>query len=118
MLHERGFSLVELLIAISIFSIGLLAVATMQISAMGGNRLGNEISQATYLGQDKVEELKNSADITAEPDGNDQQGIFNRSWQITPVTGNARLVTVTVAWTVGASSHDVVLRTITGGNGI
>jgi type IV pilus assembly protein PilV len=118
MLCERGFSLVELLIAVSIFSIGVLAVATMQISAIGGNRFGNEVSQATYLGQEKIEELKNSTDIAAEADGNDQQGIFNRSWQITPVTGNSQQVTVTVAWTVGGGNHDVVLSTITGGNGI
>jgi type IV pilus assembly protein PilV len=115
---ERGFSLVELLIAVSIFSIGILAVATMQISAIGGNRLGNELTEATYLGQDKMEELKNSTDVASQPDGNDQQGIFNRSWQITPVTGNSQLVTVTVAWTVAGNNHDVVLSTITGGNGV
>jgi type IV pilus assembly protein PilV len=118
MWDERGFSLVELLIAVSIFSIGILALATLQISAIGGNRLGNELTEATYLGQDKMEELKNSTDVASEPDGNDQQGIFNRSWQITPVTGNSQLVTVTVAWIVKGNNHDVVLRTVTGGNGI
>ena len=49
MLDKRGFTLLEVLIAVSIFSVGLLAVASMQISAIGGNRLGNELSTATFL---------------------------------------------------------------------
>jgi type IV pilus assembly protein PilV len=115
--NERGFTLLEILIGISIFSIGVLAVATMQISAIRGNRLGNEVTQATFLAEDKLEELKNSADIASVPDSSDQEGIFTRSWQITPATGDSRLVTVTVTWTVGAASHNMALRTFTTGGG-
>ena len=114
---EKGFTLLEILIAISIFAIGVLAVASMQISAIRGNRLGNEVTQATFLAQDKLEELKNSSDIASVPDSNDQQGIFTRSWQITPATGDSRLVTVTVTWTVGGASRNMALRTVTTGGG-
>ncbi|MBW2641732.1 MAG: prepilin-type N-terminal cleavage/methylation domain-containing protein [Deltaproteobacteria bacterium] len=34
---DQGFTLIEVLIAISIFAVGLLAVATMQISAINVN---------------------------------------------------------------------------------
>ena len=115
--NKRGFTLLEILIAVSIFAIGVLAVASMQISAIRGNRLGNEVTQATLLAQDKLEELKNSADIASVPDSSDQQGIFTRSWQITPATGDSRLVTMTVTWTVAGASHNMVLRTITTGGG-
>jgi len=114
---EKGFTLLEILIAISIFSIGVLAVASMQLSAIRGNRLGNEVTQATFLAQDKLEELKNSADIASAPDSNDQQGVFTRSWHITPATGDSHLVTVTVSWTVGGASHNMALRTFTTGGG-
>jgi type IV pilus assembly protein PilV len=114
---ERGFTLLEILIGISIFAIGVLAVATMQVSAIRGNRLGNEVTQATFLAEEKLEELKNSADIASVPDSSDQQGIFTRSWQITPATGDSRLVTVTLTWMVGAASHNMVLRTFTTGGG-
>lgn len=114
---EKGFTLIEILIAISIFAIGVLAVASMQISAIRGNRLGNEVTQATFLAQDKLEELKNSSDIASVPDSNDQQGIFTRSWQIAPATGDSHLVTMTVTWTVAGASHNMVLRTITTGGG-
>ena len=56
--RERGFTLLEVIIAISIFAVGVLAVATMQISATRGNRLGNELTQATTLAQMQIEELK------------------------------------------------------------
>jgi type IV pilus assembly protein PilV len=114
---ERGFTLLEILIGISIFAVGVLAVATMQISAIRNNRLGNEVTQATFLAEDKLEELKNSGDIASEPDSIDQQGIFTRSWQISPAAGNSQLVTVTVTWTIQGASHNVVLSTITSGGG-
>ena len=116
-LINKGFPLLEVLIAISIFAVGLLGVATMQISAIRGNRLGNEVTQATFLGQAKLEELKNSTNVANEPDGNDQQGIFTRTWVITPNTAYSRRVTVTVAWTIGGNTHDVILGTVTRGGG-
>ena len=114
---EGGFTLIEVLIAMAILTIGLLAVATMQVSAIHGNKTGNEISRATFLAQDKLEELKTSTNTTGEPGGSDQTGIFNRSWQIGPSGTNSRSVTVTVSWVVGGNSHSVALNTISRGGG-
>ena len=129
LLDKRGFTLLEVLIAITIFSIGLLAVATMQVSAIRGNRLGYEVTQATYLAQTQIDTLKDS-DIAAliaggpYPDPNNpidetgaNGGIFNRSWVITNRTANSRDVSVTVTWPQGVDNHQVVLSTITRGGG-
>jgi len=131
-LTNQGFTLLEVLIAITIFAVGILAVATMQVSAIRGNRLGNELTQATFLAQMQIEALK-SADIDsatlipADEPYNDPNnpvdktgangGIFNRSWRIDPNTGFSRLVTVTVTWPQGVNNHNVVLSTITRGGG-
>ena len=136
MSDNRGFTLLEVLIAVSIFSIGLLAVASMQIGAITGNRLGNELSIATFLAQEQVETLKSAALTSAALTPNDalnpvysdpnnpidetgaNGGIFNRSWVVANNTTFSRTVTVTVSWPQAAPAHSVVLTTTTRGGGI
>ena len=56
---EEGYTLVEILIAIAILAFGLMAVATMQVTAIKSNAIASGISQGLTLGQAKVEELMN-----------------------------------------------------------
>lgn len=55
--NEKGFTLIEILIAITVFAIGILAVGEMQIMAIKGNYFANDLTKATTLAQDKIEEL-------------------------------------------------------------
>ncbi|MBN2255859.1 MAG: prepilin-type N-terminal cleavage/methylation domain-containing protein [Deltaproteobacteria bacterium] len=115
--RNKGFTLIEVMIALFILSVGLLAVATMQISAIRGNRMGNDITQATFLAEDTLEQLKNSSNIAAVANGNDVVGIYNRNWTLTAASGVARTVTVTVSWSIMGTNHAVTLTTITRGDG-
>ena len=54
---EKGFSLIEILIAITVFAIGILAVGKMQIAAIKGNSFANDLTKATTLAQDRMEKL-------------------------------------------------------------
>lgn len=54
---HHGFTLVELLVAVTIFAIGLLTVAGMQLSALRANMTAEEISIATALAEGALEEL-------------------------------------------------------------
>ncbi|MBW2643128.1 MAG: prepilin-type N-terminal cleavage/methylation domain-containing protein [Deltaproteobacteria bacterium] len=54
---DEGFTLIEVLIAISIFAIGLLAVATMQLSAIRVNSTAGQITTRVTWAQDKLEKL-------------------------------------------------------------
>jgi type IV pilus assembly protein PilV len=121
---REGFTLLEVLVAVTIFAIGILAVASMQLTSIQGNAFA----------QAQLERLKSVADvstdlpigITADPlnpmDENENSGvggaIYNRSWTVAagPSTGS-RQVTVTINWRSGMGSHLVTLRTITRGNG-
>jgi type IV pilus assembly protein PilV len=60
-LKQEGYTLVEILIAITILAFGLLAVATMQVRAIKTNAIASSISQGLTLGQAQVEELMNLA---------------------------------------------------------
>lgn len=54
---EKGFSLIEVLIALAIFSIGILAVSSLQVSASLQSRNSSEITEATAIAFNQMEEL-------------------------------------------------------------
>ena len=114
--------------ALTILAIGLLGVASMHLSALHNNTMGNLMTQATLLAQKKMEELKNTADVTSLSDGTESGidlagvsgGKFDRAWAVTnPLGGNAtRQIQVTVQWSHGAVNRQVVLASFTQGQGI
>jgi prepilin-type N-terminal cleavage/methylation domain-containing protein len=55
-----GFTLIEVLVAIVILTFGLLAVGSMQISAIRGNFMGGNTSIALSLASEKMEHLLNA----------------------------------------------------------
>jgi Tfp pilus assembly protein PilV len=128
---QKGYMLIEALIAIAIFSIGFLAVATMVFSATRNNTRGNILTQANMLARQQMEKLKNTPDITklaSDPttstesgiDANgDPGGIYTRTTTIEDTLGSntSRVVEVTVSWSRQGQNRSVVLKTITKGNG-
>jgi prepilin-type N-terminal cleavage/methylation domain-containing protein len=56
---EAGFSLIEVLIALSILAIGLLGLALLQTTAIKGNAIASKSSIATQVAQDKLEWFRN-----------------------------------------------------------
>jgi len=58
-LSEKGFTLVELLIASVILGIAFMGLANMQISTINSNSNSSRLTKAIILAQDKMEELKN-----------------------------------------------------------
>jgi len=57
--RDQGFTLIEVLVAIVILTVGLLAVGTMQISAIRGNFMSGNTSIALSLASEKMEDLLN-----------------------------------------------------------
>ena len=127
---EKGFSLIEMLIAMSVLAFGMLAAASMQYSTVRNNTTGNTSTQANSLARAQLEMLK-SQDIGStelavgdyvEPapvDANGNPGgIYNRSWRIDPLGTSARRIRVTVEWTKFGSTRQVIVRTNTKGSGV
>lgn len=54
---EKGFTLIEVVVAIGLLTIGILAAGTMQISALRGNAQARQLTQAATWGQDQLETL-------------------------------------------------------------
>lgn len=55
--NEDGFTLIEVLIALTIFAIGLLGLAGMQITAIKGSSTAHSISAKVALGGGVLEEI-------------------------------------------------------------
>jgi type IV pilus assembly protein PilV len=57
MMKNNGFTLVEVMIAITILSIGMLAVNTMQVQSIGGNSRARSVTTASIFAAEQIENL-------------------------------------------------------------
>ena len=120
--NDKGFTLIEVLIAVSIFAIGFLAVASLQISAGKNNRTATEKTTAVNIASDRMEQLMGVSfdDAFVDPDGNphsDNQGKYNIQWVVTNTDLNAdgnndaKIINLTISWTaafgVGSTQRNV-----------
>jgi prepilin-type N-terminal cleavage/methylation domain-containing protein len=118
-LAQGGFTLIEVLIGISIFAIGMLAVARMQMHSVRNTTVGNITSQATMLANQKMEELKtlsfddlnNEVENNLDAEGN-PGGIYNRTTTITtpaaPLGDHVRQIQVQVQWNAAHSGNRTI----------
>ena len=129
MMNDKGMTLPEILIAVAILTIGLLAVVSMLSAGFTDVVVSGGQSKATSYARQKIEELKNRCYRTNGPifadstfpasAGNDtpEAGI-TRSWAVTQVGATVcpnRLsrITVTVAWQTGAApGQQVIVETM------
>ncbi|UCD71560.1 MAG: prepilin-type N-terminal cleavage/methylation domain-containing protein [Syntrophobacterales bacterium] len=101
---SRGFTLLEMLIALTILSVALLGLGQMMLLSIRGTSFGNKVTEATTFAQDKMEELR-TVDWNGLEDGNDtisgSQGIqYQRAWTVVP-TGIMKTINLAVSWNDG-----------------
>jgi type IV pilus modification protein PilV len=117
--NTKGFTLIEVLVGLIILAVGLLGVAGMQITSVKGNSFSNNLTQASYVAQDRLEYLKNlpiSNAIFASSQSYTESQVdisgqkFNRSYKIT-VNGTLRTITYTVTW-FDRVNHSISFTTI------
>lgn len=89
---ETGFSLIEVLVAVTIFAIGLLATASMQITALQSNAGAHKMTTINSAAAGIVEEI-----LTWAPDDPrlvDENGGNPRSWDFDPTGSVNNTLTV------------------------
>ena len=132
--YKKGFTLLELLIALVVLAIAVLGVAHALTVVSTNRALSYHITVASNLAQDKLEEIKRLAYTHGDLNGssvgithpdlnnpinetgqNEIDAIYNRSWIVwtnTPINGT-KAISVTVSWpSTGDATHTVTLYTI------
>ncbi len=117
--NARGMTLPEVLIAVAILTIGLLAVVSMISAGFTNVNVSGGQSKVTSYARQKIEELRNQAFVAtlAQTSDTPEAGI-TRSWQVAQVGATAtpnRLarITVTVTWATGSGpGQQVIVETM------
>jgi type IV pilus assembly protein PilV len=107
--RPKGFSLIEVLIALVILSISLLGLAGLMVTTTKSNSFGNQMTEAATFAQDKLEELRVTPRDLILSSFDDVQGStgmsYHRAWIISslpnptpPPTDLQKAITITVSW--------------------
>lgn len=109
--NNKGFTLIEIMVAIFILVVALLGVAAVTVSVINGNAFSKDITSATTLAQDKIEELKDTA-YGSIVSGSDTSSIYTRTWTVTSPITDSKTIVVVVSWSRGGNTRNVTLRSI------
>lgn len=112
--RQSGFTLVEVLVAIFVLVFGLLGVISVATTVINGNAFSKEITTATTLAQDKMEELKGTAYSSIASGSDTQESIYTRTWTVTPDSpaDGMKTIEVTVEFQWKGATRNVTLKTI------
>ncbi len=120
--EEKGFTLLEVMVALVILIIGLMSVLSLVTSVIRGNAFSNKMTTATILAQDKMEELMalrfdTANDLTPNQHtdiNNPINGLFRREWEVEDF-GDCKRIDIEVGWQGIQRAHVVTLTTMLSG---
>ncbi len=120
---ERGFSLIEIVVALGLLATGLIGVVRLFPVGLRASKRSEVISKAALLAQQQLEELKlrGYAALAADPPDAPLSGSAGTyQWAVAvasvdavglPTPNDLRAVTVTVQWPEGKQTRSTVVTT-------
>jgi prepilin-type N-terminal cleavage/methylation domain-containing protein len=109
--NNRGFSIIEVIFALSIFAIGILAVSSLAISSVNSNASARRVTDATALAEDRLERLAAMAYEDIQ-DGEETDGAYKITWVVIEddLLDKTKSITVTVNCPNGWKDTNVAIR--------
>ncbi len=111
----QGFTLIEVIVAMGVFALGMVTLTGMQLHAMNGRSSGRHMTQAAAIAETQMEQLQRAAWTAVAPTGgwsaavavnNTVQGtpdrveqVYTLDWRITDLVANwTRTLDVRIRW--------------------
>jgi len=115
-IRDNGFTLLEVLLAITILSFGLLAVASMQVAAMKGNTHARGTTEGSTVVVDQLEKLMAlTYDSVVDGGPTTVDNKYTVTWTVqadTPQT-DTKTIAITATWTdIGVSKSTQIQQVI------
>ncbi|MDO9350611.1 MAG: prepilin-type N-terminal cleavage/methylation domain-containing protein [Deltaproteobacteria bacterium] len=113
-LNSKGFTLIEVLVALVILAVSLLALAGLMTTSTRNTASGGRLTEAATFAQDKLEELRamswESIPLNQTTDSPiSRPGIqYDRSWiaSLNALNPDIKEIQITIRWT-DATSHSL-----------
>lgn len=123
LLKTEAFSLVEVLIALVILSIGLLGLAGLMVTSTQNSSFGSHMTEAATFAQDTLETLRVTPWDSVNSGNNTVTGstgiTYTRTWNVStlanpspPPADLQKAVRITVSWNDGINRSITVLSVI------
>ena len=121
---ERGFTLVEVLVALIVLAFGMMAIAGFQLSLSSNSDLAKQRTEATRLAQERIEQMRSFeqiesatgkfayADLASGSDtpATTSNTTYTRTWTLSGTPADLwRRATVSVAWTDRSNEVNTVV---------
>lgn len=110
---HKGFTLLELIIAIGLISIGVMTAMASFPALRHFHDASWEFKKAQILASDKMEELLASSDYIYSGEEEKQElPSCKRTWKVLKVDDSSSKLTVYVSWVAQAQQKDIYIETL------
>jgi prepilin-type N-terminal cleavage/methylation domain-containing protein len=115
---DRGFTVVEVLVALLISAIGLAAMLSIHSTGSNATQYNRHATEATMLAEQALEELstvpaslvQSGGDVVNAQGLDDTDGAYAREWTVA-WTGDLAAISVEVTWLDDDGAHVIAVST-------
>ena len=106
--NDKGFTLIEVMISMVILAVGVLGLAPLMVLSIYSNTYSQDLTRATAVAQDRIEQLKNQGNFGGMPyteTTNGIDGTYNRTIRVDDTSTDGTVpagvyrIKVTISWT-------------------
>ncbi|MGH8004062.1 MAG: type IV pilus modification PilV family protein [Limisphaerales bacterium] len=106
--NDKGFTLIEVMISMVILAIGILGLAPLMVLSIYSNTYSQDLTRATSVAQDRIEQLKNAGNFAVMPyteTDPDIDGTYDRTILVDDASTDGTVpagvyrIKVTISWT-------------------